>query len=126
MKLRKHTGPSSASTCRDGLLQSEVYRQMFRLEDHRPGADVSLALALLRAWQACGSGPAAHAQRQWLRKICPICVAMIESASPSSSPQALARGAHRTPAILEADHDHHASGTAPSREAAPAQHTSVS
>ena len=85
MKSQKHTGSSAASPGNDGLLQNEVYRQMFRLEDHRPGAEVDLALALLRAWQACGSGPGARAQRQWLRKICPICVAMIESASSSSS-----------------------------------------
>lgn len=89
MKPQKHSGPSFASPCRDGLLQNEVYRQMFRLEDNRPGAELDLALALLRAWQACGSGPAARAQRQWLRTICPICVAMIESTSTSSCPQAL-------------------------------------
>ena len=89
MKPRRHSCPPSASSCRDGLLQSEVYRQMFRLEDHRPGAEVDLALALLRAWQACGNGPAARAQRQWLRTICPICVAMIESAPSSCCPQGL-------------------------------------
>ncbi|HEV2213773.1 MAG TPA: hypothetical protein VGR64_00710 [Terracidiphilus sp.] len=89
MKPQKHSDPPSASPCRDGLLQNDVYRQMFRLEDHRSGAELDLALALLRAWQACGSSAGARAQRQWLRTICPICVAMIESASTSSCPQAL-------------------------------------
>ena len=91
MKSQKHIGPSAASLGRNGLLQNEVYRQMFRLEDQRPGAELDLALALLRAWQTCGSGPGERAQRQWLRKICPICVAMIESATPSYSAQRAAR-----------------------------------
>jgi hypothetical protein len=31
-------------------LKDEVYRQMFRLEESRAGAEMALALALLRAW----------------------------------------------------------------------------
>jgi predicted small lipoprotein YifL len=43
-------------------LKEEVYRQVFRLEESKPGCEMSLALALLRAWAACGlkrdlSGP---------------------------------------------------------------------
>ena len=91
MTSQKRTTPSAASPARYELLQNEVYRHMFRLEDHRPGADLNLALALLRAWQACGSGPGARARRQWLCKICPICIAMIQSASPSASARCLAR-----------------------------------
>jgi hypothetical protein len=34
-----------------------VYRQMFRLEAQRPGAEMDLAIALLRAWMALCSEP---------------------------------------------------------------------
>ncbi|WP_348264302.1 hypothetical protein P8935_07145 [Telmatobacter sp. DSM 110680] len=60
-------------------LKDEVYRQMFRLEANRPGADLGLALALLRAWLASSSAPHTRESNQWLKKICPICIAMIES-----------------------------------------------
>jgi hypothetical protein len=33
-------------------LQDEVYREMLRPEGGRPGAEMGLALALLRAWVA--------------------------------------------------------------------------
>ena len=42
---------------RGGDLKDEVYRQMFRLEESRPGAEMGLALALLRAWLAAESNP---------------------------------------------------------------------
>jgi len=61
-------------------LKDEVYRQMFRLEAHRPGAEMDLAVALLRAWAVPGSPAAGRKDRQWLEKICPICLAMIEAA----------------------------------------------
>lgn len=61
-------------------LKDEVYRQMFRLEASRPGADVSLAIALLRAWVAAGSDHEMTKARVWLKKISPICILMIESA----------------------------------------------
>jgi len=61
-------------------LKDEVYRQMFRLEESRPGAEMSLALALLRAWLACDSKWESCEQRKWLKAISPICLAMIEAA----------------------------------------------
>jgi hypothetical protein len=64
---------------RSDRLKDEVYRQMFRLEANRPGADLGLALALLRAWLDSNGKPAERESREWLRKICPICVAMIEA-----------------------------------------------
>lgn len=58
-------------------LKDEVYRHMFRLEMHRAGAEMDLALALLRAWMA-DAADNGEKQRQWLQKICPICLTMIE------------------------------------------------
>jgi hypothetical protein len=59
-------------------LKDEVYRQMYRLEASRPGAEVALAIALLRAWIASGSETEMPQSREWLMKICPICILMIE------------------------------------------------
>lgn len=63
--------------------QDEVYRQMFRLEAHRPGSEMDLAIALLRAWTASESAPERDERRQWLKKICPLCLEMIEDAQRS-------------------------------------------
>lgn len=80
MSARKVTGRSRNG---DGL-KDEVYRQMFRLEANRPGADLELAIALLRGWIA--DCPAAeHAKlNEWLKKVCPICLRMIEEARQAS------------------------------------------
>ena len=73
---------SSNKPCRNQgeKLKDEVYRQMFRLEESRPGAEMRLALALLRAWLASGSKPESDEERDWLKKVSPICLEMIESA----------------------------------------------
>ncbi len=57
-------------------VKDEVYRQMFRLEEGRSGAEMGLALALLRAWLAAAS----EEEREWLKKVSPICLEMIETA----------------------------------------------
>lgn len=72
-------------------LKDEVYRQMFRLEENRPGADRALALALLRAWIATDSKPKDSEDRDWLRKVSPICLAMIEAAPKTAAPIACAQ-----------------------------------
>jgi len=59
-------------------LKDEVYRQMYRLEASRPGAEVALAIALLRAWIASDSEAQMPQSREWLLKICPIGIQMIE------------------------------------------------
>jgi hypothetical protein len=61
-------------------LKDEIYRQMYRLEAKKPGADLNLAIALLRGWVAQCSAPEAAKLRDWLNKICPICLLMIETA----------------------------------------------
>ena len=68
--------------CRNqgGQLKDEVYRQMFRLEESRPGAEMGLALALVRAWLADDSKPERGEERDWLKKVSPICLQMIETA----------------------------------------------
>lgn len=65
---------------RGDRLKDEVYRQMFRLEANRAGADLELAIALLRGWLAPYSEPENTKLREWLKKVCPICLLMIEAA----------------------------------------------
>jgi hypothetical protein len=66
-------------------LKDEVYRQMFRLEESRPAAEVSLALALLRAWLSASSKAESGEERKWLKTISPICLSMIEAALPAGN-----------------------------------------
>jgi hypothetical protein len=80
----RHTAASPNSRLdRTGKLKDEVYRQMFRLEAQRPGAAKDLAVALLRAWIESDSGTKAGVDKEWLRKICPLCIAMIETGMPA-------------------------------------------
>jgi hypothetical protein len=81
MTPHKAVAVQTASGRNDGeRLKDEVYRQMFRLESRRPGADRDLAVALVRACAASYAMPRVTADLAWLRKICPICLAMIEAA----------------------------------------------
>jgi hypothetical protein len=73
-------GPDSSRHVRGERIKDEVYRQMFRLEENRPGAAMGLALALLRAWMAVDSKPESGEERDWLKKVSPICLEMIEAA----------------------------------------------
>jgi hypothetical protein len=79
---RRRPSRDSANTRRSHgeRLKDEVYRQMFRLEAQRPGAERDLAIALLRAWMIAQSIPERRAEREWLKKISPICLQMIEAA----------------------------------------------
>ncbi len=80
MTVRKgHTRPARPQHFRGERIKDEVYRQMFLLEEGRPGAELRLALALLRAWLAADSKPASDEERGWLKKISPICLEMIEA-----------------------------------------------
>ena len=59
-------------------LKDEVYREMLLLEGNRPGAEMGLALALLRAIVRSESLPEHGEFRDWLTKICPVGLRMIE------------------------------------------------
>lgn len=59
-------------------LKDEVYRQMFRLEEGRAGADLDLAIALTRAWMKLDADSRVASDREWLRRISPLCISMIE------------------------------------------------
>ncbi len=58
---------------------------MFRLEEGRPGAELNLTIALLRAWLASDSDPGVSKSREWLKKICPLCLLMIEARPQASN-----------------------------------------
>jgi hypothetical protein len=80
MRVRKGLTRSDRSRPdRSNRLKDEVYRQMFRLEECRPGAEMGLSLALLRAWAAADTEPKTGDGHDWLQKISPICLQMIES-----------------------------------------------
>ncbi len=59
-------------------LKDEVYREMLRLEMNRPGAEMGLALALLRAIVQSESLSEQLEFRDWLKTICPVGLRMIE------------------------------------------------
>ena len=71
---------------RGDKLKDEVYRQMYRLEANRPGADLDLAIALLRGWLAPYPQTECAGLREWLEKVCPICLLMIEAARQGDDP----------------------------------------
>jgi hypothetical protein len=61
-------------------IKDEVYREMLRLEVHRPGAEMGLALALLRAIVQSESLTQQAEYGDWLKTICPVGLRMIEAA----------------------------------------------
>jgi hypothetical protein len=71
---------------RSERVKDEVYRQMFLLEEGRPGAAMGVALALVRAWIDADSKPASNEERGWLQKVSPICLEMIEASMKSALP----------------------------------------
>lgn len=66
-------------------LQDEVYREMMLLEGGRPGSEMGLALALLRAVVQCGSFRDQSDFAEWLKMICPLGLSMIEVSLGESS-----------------------------------------
>ena len=59
---------------------------MLRLEGGRSGSELGLALALLRAWIAIDANPECAENREWLGKVSPICVQMIEAVLKQKTP----------------------------------------
>ena len=72
-------------------LMDEVYREMYLLEAARPGAEMGLALALLRARVAADHKSEEAEDWEWLKALLPICLAMIE--------QSLDRGSTVSPLL---------------------------
>jgi hypothetical protein len=56
---------------------------MFRLEASRRGADLDLAIALQRGWLDSYSKPDATKLLEWLNKVSPLCLRMIEAKQQS-------------------------------------------
>jgi len=59
-------------------LKDEVYREMLLLEVNRPGSEMGLALALLRAVVRSHSFSDPEDFREWLQTVCPLGLHMIE------------------------------------------------
>ena len=59
-------------------LKDEVYREMLLVEVNRPGAEMGLALALLRAVVLSRSFGDPEDFQQWLKDVCPLGLHMIE------------------------------------------------
>ena len=59
-------------------LMDEVYREMYQLESGRPGSEMGLALALIRARVAADRKLENSKDWDWLKSVCPICLKMIE------------------------------------------------
>lgn len=60
-------------------LKDDVYREMLLLEVNRPGAEMGLALALLRAVVECGFLCDQEDFEEWVRTVCPVGLRMIET-----------------------------------------------
>lgn len=85
----KRGGSGGKQSCRANRLRDAVYREMYRLEMRRPGAEMGLALALLRACVQAERLSEPADTREWLKTVCPIGLRMIEAALgeyPKSGP----------------------------------------
>jgi len=79
MTAEKGVGrPRNSRPNRVNRLTDEVYRQMFKLEEGKPGAEMGLSLALLRARVATDTELEGSEEWDWLKKISPICLQMVE------------------------------------------------
>jgi|GEM_PF-3430070 hypothetical protein len=77
--------PHMVGTRKCDRLKDEVYRQMYLVESKRPGAEMKLAIALLRAIVHADALADGKEISAWLRTICPIGLGMLEAA-PDGSP----------------------------------------
>ena len=66
-------------------VKDEVYREMLLLEANRPGAEMALALALLRAVVQSGSCRDQTDYAEWLGVVCPAGLKMIEASLEQGS-----------------------------------------
>jgi hypothetical protein len=84
MRSNKIANESGGDHKRNDELKDEVYRQMFRVEEGRAGAAGQLAIALLRAWMSLDNSSRSASDRSWLRKICPLCIGLLQTAADSA------------------------------------------
>ena len=70
---------NAAQTRRANRLKDEVYREMLLLESNQLGAEMGLALALLRAVVQSDSLPHQEEFEKWLKTVCPLGLQMIEA-----------------------------------------------
>jgi len=70
----------SSRTRKGNHLKNEVYREMLRLEVNRPGAEMGLALALLRAIVQSDFLTGEPEGVEWLKTICSVGLKLIEAA----------------------------------------------
>ena len=70
---------TASQTRQANHLKDEVYRKMFLLESCRPGSEMGLALALLRAVVQSEKFTNHGEFRDWLKTVCPIGLQMIEA-----------------------------------------------
>ena len=66
-------------------LKDEVYREMLLLEVNRPGSEMGLALAMLRAIVQADAFSDHEGFGEWLRTVCPLGLHMIEESLGESS-----------------------------------------
>lgn len=85
MHASRRTAQLQAVQNRTGRLTDEIYRQMFRVEESRPGAEIALTLALLRAWLEISSRLSTEEERDWLKKVSTLSLEMIEPATDKDS-----------------------------------------
>ncbi len=89
-KLVRDNSPASnrkaAESSRGDRLKDEVYRQMYLLETHRPGSELKLAIALLRAIIQADMLVDRNEIDGWLKTICPIGLQMLENSSEEGTP----------------------------------------
>lgn len=73
------TTKRTPQTRKTDRLKDAVYREMFLLESNRPGSEMGLALALLRA--VIGSESLLNDEEflKWIKTVCPIGLQMIEA-----------------------------------------------
>ncbi len=77
-------GPSAPQSRKIHRLQDAVYRQMYLLESYRPGAEMGLALALLRAFVESEHTLNREEFHEWLKSICPLCLRLLEARSKTA------------------------------------------
>ena len=75
-------------------LKDEVYREMLLVEVNRPGAEMGLALALLRAVVSSCSFGDPEDFRNWLKDVCPLGLRMIEVSLRGSCDCRASKGAN--------------------------------